>query len=242
MKKVVIIDDEPLARDIVKEYLATHKDFEVVAECANGFEGLKAIASHKPDLIFLDVQMPKLTGFEMLEVTELVPPVIFTTAFDEYAIKAFEANAVDYLLKPFSKSRFDAAIDKWQRQQQGSKNIESLSETPKEERLTRIVVREGREIAVLPVDDIIYIEAFDDYVKIFTASTFYLKKKTMGYYENALHPTQFFRSHRSFIFNLKHLNRIEPLEKNTYLAILKGGQKIPLSRQAYLKLKENIGL
>lgn len=249
MKKIVIIDDEPLARSIVLEYLQAHKDFEVVAECNNGFEGVKAIMQHKPDLVFLDIQMPKINGFEMLELLDTIPPVIFATAFDEYAIKAFETNAVDYLLKPFSKDRFATALEKWSAKQNNAgasaeKNISNLldnSERQPDEK-NRIVVKTNNEITIVPVNDIFYIEAYDDYVKIFTKDNYYLKKKTMGYYENVLDASKFFRVHRSFIINLQQLTRIEPLEKNAYIALLKNGKKIPLSRTGYTKLKEKLGI
>jgi two-component system LytT family response regulator len=248
MKKIVIIDDEPLARSIVIEYLQQNKNFEVVAECNNGFEGVKAIMQHKPDLVFLDIQMPKINGFEMLELLDQLPSVIFATAFDEYAIKAFEANAVDYLLKPFSKERFNTALEKWSAKQNGTpvaeKNISNLldqSEKQPDEK-NRIVVKSNNEITIVPVNDVFYVEAYDDYVKIFTRDNYYLKKKTMSYYENVLDPSKFFRVHRSFIINLQQLTRIEPMEKNSYIALLKNGKKIPLSRTGYVKLKEKLGI
>lgn len=245
--KIVVIDDEPLARSIVLEYLQEHKDLEVVAECNDGFQGVKAINQHKPDLVFLDIQMPKINGFEMLELLDATPAVIFTTAFDEYAIKAFETTAIDYLLKPFSKERFDQALEKWKAKQAtvpSEKNIQSLLEngSKQPDEKNRIVVKNGSDIRIVPVNDVVYIEAYDDYVKIFTKDTYYLKKKTMSYYEEVLDPSQFFRTHRSFIINLQQLTRIEPLEKNTYIALLKNGKKIPLSRTGYSKLKETLGV
>lgn len=244
-KKVIIIDDEPLARSIVLEYLMGHPEFEVVAECNDGFQGVKAIAQHKPDLIFLDIQMPKINGFEMLELLDNPPSVIFATAFDEFAIKAFEANAIDYLLKPFSKERFDSAISKWYQKQVGNdvglKNL--IENTPKQEdEQKRIVVKNGSDIRIVPTQDIMYLEAYDDYVKIFTRETYFLKKKTMSYYESVLDSKQFFRTHRSFIINLNELTRIEPLEKNTFVVLLKNGKKVPLSRSGYAKLKEHLGV
>jgi two-component system LytT family response regulator len=248
MKKIVIIDDELLARSIVLEYLSGYPNFEVVAECSNGYEGVKTILQHKPDLIFLDIQMPKINGFEMLELLDTMPSVIFTTAFDEYAIKAFEANAIDYLLKPFSKERFDAAIQKWQ-----SKNLSDVTNDYAIEKLlergekqaeekNRIVVKTNSEITIVPTQDVFYIEAFDDYVKIFTKDNYYLKKKTMNYYEDVLDKALFFRTHRSFIINLEQLTRVEPFEKNAYVALLKSGKKIPISRTGYIKLKEKLGI
>lgn len=248
MKKIVIIDDEPLARSIVMEYLQSQPGMEVVAECNNGYEGVKAIMQHKPDLVFLDIQMPKINGFEMLELLDTIPPVIFATAFDEYAIKAFEANAVDYLLKPFSKERFNTALTKFLSQNAedkiSEKNIQNLLDNndKQADEKTRIVVKNNTEIAIIPVTDVFYIEAYDDYVKIFTKDNYYLKKKTMNYYEQVLDPAQFFRVHRSFIINLQQLTRIEPMEKNSYIALLKSGKKIPLSRPGYSKLKEKLGI
>jgi len=249
MKKAIIIDDEPLARSIVAEYLMGYPDISVVAECNDGFEGIKAITQHQPDLIFLDIQMPKITGFEMLELVPGTPSVIFTTAFDEYAIKAFEANAIDYLLKPFNKERFDAALDKWrgksgavaESSQTQLQNFIQNTEKQPEER-NRIVVKNGSEIRIVPADDIYYIEAYDDYVKIFTKDSYYLKKKTMNYYEQVLDPAIFFRTHRSFIINIQQLTKIESLEKNSYIAILKDARRVPISRTSYSKLKETLGL
>jgi len=248
MNKVVIIDDEPLARSIVIEYLKNHKNFEVIAECNDGFEGVKAILQHKPDLVFLDIQMPKINGFEMLELLDVAPSVIFATAFDEYAIKAFEANAVDYLLKPFSNERFDSAIKKWDLKKNHSSepnnNFEKLLENPEKQpaEKNRIVVRTNNEIQIVPVNEIFYIEAYDDYVKIFTKDHYFLKKKTMNYYEQILEENIFFRTHRSYIINLQQLTKIEPFEKNNYVALLKNGKKIPLSRTGYIKLKEKLGI
>lgn len=247
MKKIIIIDDEPLARSIVKEYLQVFSQLEVIAECNNGYEGVKAIQHHKPDLIFLDIQMPKINGFEMLELLEEVPSVIFTTAFDEYAIRAFEANAIDYLLKPFSEDRFNTAIQKWLSKSgnttENENKLKHLIENNKTaEDSTRIVVKNQNEISIIPVTEITYIEAYDDYVKIFTRESYFLKKKTMNFYESSLDPNQFFRTHRSFIINLSELTRIESYEKNAYIALLKSGKKIPLSRTSYTKLKEKLGI
>lgn len=245
MHKVIIIDDEPLARMVVVEYLQLFTEFQVVAECDDGFQGVKAIAQHKPDLVFLDIQMPKINGFEMLELLDAPPAVIFTTAFDEYAIKAFEANSIDYLLKPFNKERFEHAIEKWKKLNHTVGNrIEALTEntSKQNEEKNRVVVKSGADIKIIPVQDIHYIEAYDDYVKIFTADNYYLKKKTMNYYEQTLDKSAFYRTHRSFIINLEQLTKIEQLEKNTYLAILKNGKRIPLSRSAYTRMKEVLGV
>jgi two-component system LytT family response regulator len=221
MSKVIIIDDEPLARSIVKEYLQHHPSFELVAECSDGFEGVKAIQQHHPDLIFLDIQMPKINGFEMLELIDKPPAVIFTTAFDEYAIKAFEAHAVDYLLKPFNEERFDKAVNKWSEQKTGEAGtadlLEAASQAPPQSQ--RIVVKNGNKIKIIPVLDVFYLEAADDYVKIHTQEGSFLKNKTMGHFEKSLDPQQFVRSHRSYIVNIHQITRIDPYEKENHLAI-----------------------
>jgi len=246
MRKIIIIDDEPLARSIVKEYLQKHKDLEVVQECNDGFEGVKAIQQHQPDLVFLDIQMPKINGFEMLELVETPPPVIFATAFDDYAIKAFEAHAIDYLLKPFNQERFDKAIQKWadQNNKQTEKNTQDLLETASQSpaQSQRIVVKSGSKIKIIPVHDVLYLEAADDYVKIHTKEGYFLKNKTMSHFEQVLDPQQFFRSHRSYIINVQQITRIDPYEKDNHVAVLKAGTQIPVSRSGYGKLKEVLGL
>ncbi|MBL4861867.1 MAG: LytTR family transcriptional regulator DNA-binding domain-containing protein [Crocinitomicaceae bacterium] len=244
MIKAIIIDDEPLARSIVKEFLSKHKDIELVAECNNGYEGLKAIEQYKPDLLFLDIQMPKINGFEMLELIDDAPGVIFTTAFDEYAIKAFETSAIDYLLKPFTQERFNRSIDKWKKntsRNQGKQQItETANKQPDENR--RIVVKDSGDIKIIPIERVLFIEAYDDYVKIHTAEKYYLKKKTMNYYANTLEKKDFLRIHRSYIININSLTRVESFEKNSYRATLTNGTKIPISRSSYSGLKEILGL
>jgi two-component system LytT family response regulator len=245
MIRVIIIDDEPLARSMVKEYLQSWADVSVVQECNDGFEGVKAIAQHKPDLIFLDIQMPKINGFEMLELLDTPPSVIFTTAFDEYAIKAFEAHAVDYLLKPFAKERFDKAMQKWMASRQTSAAtvpVALIENAVAPEERNRVVVKKGNNIVILPVHTIHYLEAFDDYVKIHTKDGFYLKKKTMSFFEKTLDPREFVRIHRSYLLNLQELTRIEPLEKDNHVALLKSGVRVPLSATGYTRLKEILGI
>ncbi len=247
MIKCLIIDDEPLARSIVLEYLQQYPAIEVVQECNNGYEGIKAIMQHQPDLIFLDIQMPKINGFEMLELIEQPPGVIFTTAFDEYALKAFEANAVDYLLKPFSRERFSAAVNKWlEKQKAGATEAKAaiLTEVPAKqpEEQQRIVVKAGNDIRIIPVQDVLYLEAYDDYVKVYTKDGMFLKKKTMGYYEQTLDPAQFVRVHRSYIVPLAQLTRIEPFEKDSHLALLRNGVRVPLSKSGYTRLRSVLGL
>ncbi len=246
MIKTLIIDDEPLARSLVKEYLQDYPDLHIVQECNDGFEGVKAIAQHQPDLIFLDIQMPKINGFEMLELVEHPTSVIFTTAFDEYAIKAFEAHAIDYLLKPFSKDRFDKAIRKWLAQRNvmtahlSNDLPPEISNQPEERH--RVVVKKGANILIFPVNQIHYFEAYDDYVKIYTKDGMNLKKKTMSHFESVLDPAQFVRVHRSYIINLQELTRIESLEKESHIALLKSGVQIPLSQSGYTKLKTVLGI
>lgn len=244
MKKVVIIDDEPLARRIVREYLKNHDDLEIVAECGDGFEGLKVIQDLEPDLIFLDIQMPKISGFEMLELIPKPPFVIFTTAFDEYAIKAFEISAVDYLLKPFDQNRFDASLNKFKINNSNASSIKEVLELPQKHDLllNRIVVKDNNEIKIIPLLDISHIEAYDDYVKIHVKSKYHLKNQTLTFLENALKNEQFVRIHRSFLINLQYLTRIESLEKNSYYAVLTSGERIPISRSSYPKLKTLLGL
>lgn len=245
--RVLLIDDEPLARSVVIEYLQSWPQIEIVQECNDGFEGVKAIAQHEPDLIFLDIQMPKINGFEMLELIDQPPPVIFTTAFDEYAIKAFEEHAIDYLLKPFTKERFDKAVQKWMDQQQANKPkqntkqlLESLqSLSPKNE---RVVVKTGNKIKIIPVNDIIFLAADDDYVKIHTAEGSFLKNRTMAYFEKLLGEEDFVRVHRSYIVKINEITRIDPYEKESHLAILKSGEKIPVSKTGYPRLRQVLGL
>jgi len=247
MFKVIIIDDEPLARMVILDYLSEFPDMQVVAECANGFEGLKAIGQHSPDLIFLDIQMPKISGLEMLELIDEPPAVIFTTAFDEYALKAFESNAVDYLLKPFSKERFNKAISRW-KEQKGTTKGDDISRTliaampSQPEHANRVVVKSGHNIRIIPLDQILYVEAYDDYIKIHIKDDCFLKKQTMQQTEALLGDKKFVRVHRSFIVNLGEITRIEPMSKESYIAVMRDETKIPLSKPGYAKLKSMLGI
>ena len=245
--KVILIDDEPLARLIVKEYLQAYPQIEIVAECNDGFEGLKAIQEHKPSLIFLDIQMPKITGFEMLELIEQPPAVIFTTAYDEYAIKAFEAHATDYLLKPFSKERFDKAVQKYLSLQTNTAEnplqeqlLETAANSPMQNQ--RVVVKIGSKIKIIPVQEILYMEAADDFVKIHTSEGSFLKNKTMSFFEQSLDGKSFVRTHRSYMVNVQQITRIDANEKDSHIVLLKCGAKIPVSRNGYIKLKAVLGL
>jgi len=248
MIRALIIDDEPLARMVVLEYLQAFKQIEVMQECGDGFEGLKAIQQHQPDLIFLDVQMPKINGFEMLELVENPPSVIFATAFDEYAIKAFEAHAVDYLLKPFSKERFNKAIEKFLSQAPAAPNapkptdtlLETAAQSPGQNE--RIVVKTGTKVKIISVQDVEYLQADDDYVSVITAEGAFLKNKTMAFFEKTLDPKYFVRVHRSYIIAIQQITRLDPYEKDSHLAILKSGAKIPVSKTGYVKLKQVLGI
>ncbi len=246
MIRALIIDDEPLARMVVQEYLQGFSQIEVIQQCTDGFEGLKAIQQHQPDLVFLDVQMPKINGFEMLELVDNPPAVIFTTAFDEYAIKAFEAHATDYLLKPFSKERFNKAIEKYLAQVPGAAKpkqenlLETAAASPAQHE--RIVVKTGTKVKIIPVADVQYLQADDDYVSVFTQEGSYLKNKTMSFFEQTLDPRQFVRVHRSYMVSVPEITRIDPYEKDSHLAILKSGAKIPVSKTGYVKLKQVLGI
>ena len=244
MYKVILIDDEPLARTLIAALLKAHPSFEVVAECGDGFEGFKAIQQHQPDLIFLDVQMPRLSGFEMLELLDEPPSVIFTTAFDAYAMKAFEAHAIDYLLKPITRTRFDKAMEKWMQQSlTTTKNVSvSLTEiTPPDAYQERIVVKDRGAIRIIPATDILYLEANDDYVKIVIDNGSFLKKSTLGQLEQSLNPAQFVRVHRSYLIPVTQLHKIEPYEKDGHIARLHCGAKVLVSKSGLAKLKSVLG-
>ncbi len=242
--KAVIIDDEPLAREIVKKYLRDREEFEIAAECSNGFEGIKKINEDKPDIIFLDIQMPRINGFEMLELLEDPPVIIFTTAFDQYALKAFEVSAVDYLLKPFSKERFDEALEKALSQiKDKTRSADTVKDLiaqndAKDEYLERIVIKDGPKISIVPVESVKWIEAQDDYVMIYSESGKYLKQKTMKYFEKHLDPAEFVRLHRSYIAAVKRIKKIELLEKESYRVSLEDSTTLPVSKSGYDRLKE----
>jgi two-component system LytT family response regulator len=244
MIRTIIVEDEKLARDLIKDYLKDHPGFEIAGEYEDGFSGLKAINEMKPDLIFLDIQMPKLTGFEMLEVLEHHPAIIFTTAYDQYALKAFEHNAVDYLLKPYSKDRFNEAVGKArERVTAGDKeSIERLVEhqEQQEDEIHRVVVKSRSRIHVIPVDDIIYLEAQDDYVMIYTHQAKHLKQRTMKFFEAHLPAEEFVRIHRSYIVRLSEISQMQLYEKESYIVILKNGVKLPVSKSGLPKLKKEL--
>ena len=240
--RTVIIEDEMLARNLLKSYLADHDQIEIIAECENGFEGLKVINEQKPDLVFLDVQMPKLTGFEMLELLEFKPEIIFTTAYNQYAIKAFEQHAVDYLLKPFPKDRLllavDRAIEKINGSQQDETPIDKLTEKPEGEFIERVVVKDKSKIHIIPAEHIRYIESLDDYVMIFTKEKRFVKQKTMRYFEDNLNQKEFVRIHRSYIVKVDEIAEIQQYEKESHIVILKNDHaKLKVSKTGYKKLK-----
>lgn len=242
--KVLVIDDENLGREIVKKYLQAHPDLDLLAECSNGFEGIKKINELKPDLVFLDIQMPRLTGFEMLELLEELPVIVFTTAYDQFALKAFEVNAADYLLKPFSAERFNEAVEKARvyldKKDSQKKLIQGLIKLndAKKEYLERIVIKDGPKISIVNVSALKFIEAQDDYVMIHSDEGKFLKQKTMKYFEDHLNPFEFVRIHRSYICAVTEIKKIELLEKESYQVRLKNGTALPVSKTGYGKLKE----
>ena len=242
--KALIIDDEKLARDIIINYLGNNNEIEVVGECSNGFDGIKRIEAIQPDIVFLDIQMPKISGFEMLELLDVHPEIIFTTAFDSYALKAFEVNATDYLLKPFSIKRFNEALDKAVekvKNKMGIKNGYSELLSSVNENISyidRIVVKTNQKITIIPIEKVKFIEAQDDYVMIHSELGKFLKKQTMKYYEEHMDEKTFIRIHRSFIVNINKVKQIDLLEKESYILLLNEGDKIPVSRSGYSKIKE----
>lgn len=242
--KVLIIDDEEMARNLVKTYMKDFEFLKIVGECSNGFDGIKAIRETNPDLVLLDIQMPKLTGFEMLELLDEIPDIIFATAYDQYAIKAFDNNAIDYLLKPFSRERFKTAIDKFvekhKSEEKKPKAVQNLMEELDEndDMLERIVVRLGAKIKIILTENIKYLESQDDYVMIYAQDGKYLKKKTMSYFEKHLDPNDFVRIHRSYIVRVDQIGQLELYGKDSYIAALKDGSKLSVSRSGYNRLKQ----
>jgi two-component system, LytTR family, response regulator len=243
--RAVIVDDEELARQILREFLSSHPEIELVAECANGFEAVKAVAELKPDLVFLDIQMPKLDGFEVLELIGNDAAVVFVTAHDNFAIRAFDVHAVDYLMKPVGASRFEAAL-KRARERLESKppsNAVSAAELaaaarPPAQYLERIPVRDGSRVFIIPVAKLDYVEAQDDYVALAADGKKHLKQQTIASLETALDPSRFLRVHRSYIVNLERVAKIEPYSKDSHVAVLSTGAQLPVSRAGYARLRE----
>lgn len=246
MIRTLIIDDEEPARMLVRKFLEDFSEIEVLGECADGFTAVKSINEHNPDLMFLDVQMPKLSGFELLEIIEHKPQVIFTTAYDSYAIKAFDENAVDYLLKPFSRERFADAVKKVvgriaSQTEQNFTEVIALAEE-ETEILQRIAVKSGSKIEIIAIGDIVYLESEGDYVMIHTKEGKFLKEKTMKYFEQHLDPDTFIRIHRSYIININEISRIELFEKENYIVKLKNGDQVKASSSGYKALKDALKL
>ena len=242
--RAVLVDDEELARRVLREFLASHSDVEIIAECANGFDAVKVIGESSPDLVFLDVQMPKLDGFEVLELIGREIAVIFVTAYDSYAMKAFDAHAVDYLLKPFSRDRFETALERARERVQSATaspssidavDLAAAARAP-DQYAQRIVVKDGAKVAIIPVDRLDYVQAQDDYVELHSSSKSYLKQQTISSLEAALDPKQFVRIHRSCIVNLERLSKIEPYTKDSRVAVLNDGTQLPVSRSGYARL------
>jgi two-component system LytT family response regulator len=241
--RALIIDDEELARELIKNYLKNQSGIEVVGECENGFEGARSIAELKPDLVFLDIQMPKLNGFELLELIDTPPEIIFITAHNEFAIRAFEMNAVDYLLKPYSQDRLIAAVEKAREKilTGGEKaKINQLIQQPLTEKLERIVVKSGTKIKVIPVDRILYLEAQDDYIMVYTDEGKHLKQGTMKYYEDHLDPSRFIRVHRSYIVSIEQVVQLEPYAKDNYIVKMKNGTALKISRNGLKNLRDKL--
>ena len=238
--RVIIVDDEEPARMALRHALVEAGGVEIVAECANGFDGVKAVGELKPDLVFLDVQMPKLDGFEVLELLPEPVPVIFVTAYDSFALKAFEVHAVDYLLKPFPQDRLVEAMTR-ARGRRGDLPAPAAiraAARPPGAPLERVVIRDGAHVHVVPVDRIDYVEAQDDYVGIHTGGKTILKEQTLGDLEGQLDPRRFVRIHRSYLLNIERLTRVELYAKDSRLAILNDGAKLPVSRTGYQRLQE----
>lgn len=243
--RVAIVDDEELARQILREYLARLPEVEVVAECANGFEAVKAVSELRPDLLLLDVQMPKLSGFEVLELVGNEVAVVFTTAYDHYALRAFEVHAVDYLLKPFSPERLAEALararERLGRGERWPAAEVAAAARPPVGHATRVLVRDGPRVHVIPMHKIDYVQAQDDYVAFRSEGKDYLKEQTLAEVEASLDPTKFVRIHRSYMLALDRLARVELDERENRVAVLTTGQRLPVSRAGFARLSKAIG-
>ena len=241
--QVIMVDDEEPARRLLREYLEDTPGVSIVAECGNGFEAVKAVAEHEPDLMLLDIQMPKLDGFEVVELLERDLPIIFITAHDEHALRAFEVHAVDYLLKPYNAERLGEAIERARERIGRGDEPASLDELVSAARpdggdLERILVRDGSDVRVIPVESVNYIEARDDAVSIHVGGQAHLKAQRLSTLEVRLDPKRFIRVHRSFILNIDRLRSIELYAKDSRIAILADGTKVPVSRSGYSRLRE----
>lgn len=235
--RALIIDDEELARRLTKEYLRSHSDIEIIGECENGLEAVEAISGLHADLIFLDIQMPKLNGFEVLEATGRKDGVIFTTAYDQYALKAFDQHAIDYLLKPYSQQRFDEALQKARKLLGQSSNAVQELVAQANAKSERLIVRDRGQTHFIPVEKIDYIEAQDDYVQIFFDGKSLLKTQSLSDLEKQLNPAHFVRIHRSTIIRLQAFKCLERASKDSYHAVMHMGVNLPISRSGYDRIK-----
>ncbi|HUI81530.1 MAG TPA: response regulator [Bryobacteraceae bacterium] len=239
--RAIVVDDEELARHALRELLRAHPEIEVIAECANGFEAVKAVSEMAPDLLFLDIQMPKLDGFEVLELLNPGPAVIFVTAYDQYAMRAFEVHAVDYLLKPVSASRLATAIrqahDRIGKPLPPALELASAARPPSEY-LERLAVRDGTRVHIIPIAKLDYAEAQDDYVALHSGGKQFLKQQTISSLESALDPARFVRIHRSYLVNLERVVKIEPYTKDSRVVVLTDGAQLPVSRAGYTRLQD----
>jgi two-component system LytT family response regulator len=242
--RVVLVDDEAPARALLREYLAAHVEIEIAAECSNGFEAVKVIGDTAPDLVFLDVQMPKLDGFEVLELLDRPPAVVFVTAYDEYALRAFQVHAVDYVLKPVGRERLDEALAQV-RARLGAAAAPGPSPAalaaaarPPGQHVERLLVKDGPNVHVIPVERVDWIEAQDDYVAIHAGGKSHLKPQPLAEVAAGLDPARFVRIHRSYVLNLERLARLELYAKDSHVAILADGKQLPVSRAGYARLKE----
>ena len=243
--RVAIVDDEAPARSLLREYLSALPDVEIVAECANGFEAVKAVEEAAPALLLLDIQMPGLSGVEVLDLLGCDVAVVFVTAYDEYALRAFEVHAVDYLLKPFSPARLKEALGRARqrigRPRQAGLEKLAASARPPGEWPNRLVARERGRVHVIPVDDLDLVEARDDYVCLRSGGREVLKQQTLTELAAQLDPARFMRVHRSFIVNVAKIARIERYAKDSRLAVLLDGTKVPISRAGYASLRDHLG-
>jgi two-component system LytT family response regulator len=242
--RVIIVDDEPLARAVLREHLGFFADVEIIGECANGFEAVKAIAELAPDLVFLDIQMPKLDGFEVVELAGAKTHYVFVTAYDQFALRAFDVHALDYLLKPFTRERLAQALaharERVAAPAQGGDAMRALvaDAQARHQPIERVLIRDGARVQVIPVERIDYVEAQDDYVAFFADGRQWLKNQRMAELESQLDPQAFLRVHRSYIVNLSAIARIEPTGKDGHCAVLKSGARIPISRSGYTKVRD----
>jgi two-component system LytT family response regulator len=238
--KVLIVDDEPLARQVARQYAEAVPGVEVVGECANGYEAVKAVSEAVPDVLVLDVQMPKLSGFDVLELIGGGPAVIFATAHDEFALKAFEVHAVDYLLKPFSQERMAEALERARGRlaAEAAGAALALRDALRQVRIERILVRDGGRVHIVPVDRLDYVQAQDDYVMLYAGEKTLLKEQPLSSLEAQLDPARFVRIHRSYLINLARLERVELEAKDRRVAVLTTGARLPVSRSGHQRLTE----